>query len=199
MKVGYIIVSTDTQNTDRQYNDLKQYNIEKFFKEKASGKNIERPILKELLNFIRAGDILYIESFSRLARNTKDLLNIIELLKKKKVKIISQKENLDSETPTGKMMITMIAAIATFERDILLERQKEGIAIAKANGKYAGRKKVLPPNNFEDLYTLYLHRQIATKKELAKKCHVSMPILYRFIKDYNEKENTKKNEQQNKI
>ena len=79
MKVGYIRVSTDTQNTDRQYNDLKQYNIEKFFKEKASGKNIERPILKELLNFIRAGDILYIESFSRLARNTKDLLNIIEL------------------------------------------------------------------------------------------------------------------------
>ncbi len=144
-----------------------------------------------MLNFIREGDTLFIESFSRLARNTADLLNIIETLKNKNVKIISQKENLNTGSPTGKMMITMIGAIATFERELILERQKEGIAIAKAAGKYKGRKKILPPANFETLYSLYLNRQIPTKKEFAKKCNVSLPVLERFIKEFNQCKNEK--------
>ena len=151
MNIGYIRVSTIEQNPDRQYSDLKKYKIDKFFEEHASGKNTKRPVLNEMLNFIREGDTLFIESFSRLARNTADLLNIIETLKNKNVKIISQKENLDTGSPTGKMMITMIGAIATFERELILERQKEGIAIAKAAGKYKGGKKILPPANFETL------------------------------------------------
>lgn len=191
MNIGYIRVSTIEQNPDRQYSDLKKYKIDKFFEEHASGKNTERPILNEMLNFIREGDTLFIESFSRLARNTADLLNIIETLKNKNVKIISQKENLDTESPTGKMMITMIGAIATFERELILERQKEGIAIAKAAGKYKGRKKILPPANFETLYSLYLNRQIPTKKEFAKKCNVSLPVLERFIKEFNQRKNEK--------
>lgn len=191
MNVGYIRVSTIEQNPDRQYSDLKKYKIDKFFEEHASGKNTDRPVLNEMLNFIREGDTLFIESFSRLARNTADLLNIIETLKNKNVKIISQKENLDTGSPTGKMMITMIGAIATFERELILERQKEGIAIAKAAGKYKGRKKILPPSNFETLYFLYLNRQIPTKKEFAKKCNVSLPVLERFIKEFNQCKNEK--------
>lgn len=191
MNIGYIRVSTIEQNPNRQYSDLKKYKIDKFFEEHASGKNTERPVLNEMLNFIREGDTLFIESFSRLARNTADLLNIIETLKNKNVKIISQKENLDTGSPTGKMMITMIGAIATFERELILERQKEGIAIAKAAGKYKGRKKILPPSNFETLYSLYLNRQIPTKKEFAKKCNVSLPVLERFIKEFNQFKNEK--------
>lgn len=191
MNIGYIRVSTIEQNPDRQYSDLKKYKIDKFFEEHASGKNTERPVLNEMLNFIREGDTLFIESFSRLARNTADLLNIIETLKNKNVKIISQKENLNTGSPTGKMMITMIGAIATFERELILERQKEGIAIAKAAGKYKGRKKILPPANFETLYSLYLNRQIPTKKEFAKKCNVSLPVLERFIKEFNQCKNEK--------
>ena len=191
MNIGYIRVSTIEQNPDRQYSDLKKYKIDKFFEEHASGKNTERPVLNEMLNFIREGDTLFIESFSRLTRNTADLLNIIETLKNKNVKIISQKENLDTGSPTGKMMITMIGAIATFERELILERQKEGIAIAKAAGKYKGRKKILPPANFETLYSLYLNRQIPTKKEFAKKCNVSLPVLERFIKEFNQCKNEK--------
>ena len=191
MNIGYIRVSTIEQNPDRQYSDLKKYKIDKFFEEHASGKNTERPVLNEMLNFIREGDTLFIESFSRLARNTADLLNIIETLKNKNVKIISQKENLDTGSPTGKMMITMIGAIATFERELILERQKEGIAIAKAAGKYKGRKKILPPANFETLYSLYLNRQIPTKKEFAKKCNVSLPVPERFIKEFNQCKNEK--------
>ena len=101
MNVAYIRVSTIEQNTTRQYEDLKKFKIDKFFEEKASGKSTNRPILKEMLQFVRDGDTLYIESFSRLARNTKDLLDIIEQLKKKNVKIISEKEKLDSDTPTA--------------------------------------------------------------------------------------------------
>ena len=184
MNVAYIRVSTIEQNTTRQYEDLKKFKIDKFFEEKASGKSTNRPILKEMLQFVRDGDTLYIESFSRLARNTKDLLDIIEQLKKKNVKIISEKD-----TPTGKMMITMIGAIATFERELILERQREGIALAKAAGKYKGRKKIIPPSNFKDLYALYLNRQIRTKKEFARKCKVSLPVLERFIKETNSNSN----------
>lgn len=189
MNVAYIRVSTIEQNTTRQYEDLKKFKIDKFFEENASGKSTNRPILKEMLQFVRDGDTLYIESFSRLARNTKDLLDIIEQLKKKNVKIISEKEKLDSDTPAGKMMITMIGAIATFERELILERQREGIALAKAAGKYKGRKKIIPPFNFKDLYALYLNRQIRTKKEFARKCKVSLPVLERFIKETNSNNN----------
>lgn len=131
MNIAYVRVSTADQNPERQYEDLKKYHIKKWFEEKASGKNTERPVLQSMLSFAREGDSIYVESFSRLARNTIDLLTIMDELEKKNIKIVSQKENLDSTTPTGKMMITMIGAIATFERELILERQREGVAIAK--------------------------------------------------------------------
>ena len=192
MNIAYVRVSTADQNPERQYEDLKKYHIEKWFEEKASGKNTERPVLQSMLSFAREGDSIYVESFSRLARNTIDLLTIMDELKKKNIKIVSQKENLDSTTPTGKMMITMIGAIATFERELILERQREGVAIAKAKGWYKGRISMKAPDNFKDLYDLYMTRRIKTKKELAKRCKCSMPILYRFIRELEEKQEKEK-------
>lgn len=138
MKVAYVRVSTIEQHEQRQIEALKQHGIEKWFMEKVSGKDTNRPQLKAMLDFVREGDTVYIHDFSRLARSTKDLLELVELLNQKKVTLVSNKENLDSGTATGKLMITMIAAINEFERENLLERQREGIAIAKEQGKFKG-------------------------------------------------------------
>ena len=136
MKVAYVRVSTVEQNEARQLEALKKYDIEKWFTEKVSGKDTNRPKLQEMLDFVREGDIIYIHDFSRLARSTKDLLEMIEQLEQKKVSLVSNKENLDTSTPTGKLLVTMIAAINEFERQNLLERQNEGIEIAKREGKF---------------------------------------------------------------
>lgn len=149
MILGYVRVSTVEQNEARQLETMKKYNVEKIFSEKISAKDTNRKMLQELLEFAREGDTIVIHDFSRLARSTKDLLNLVELLENKKVNIISSKESLDSSTATGKLMLTMIAAINEFERANLLERQKEGIALAKAEGKYKGRKEVRI-ENFEE-------------------------------------------------
>ena len=138
MKLAYIRVSTVEQNEARQLEAMRSYGIEKYFTEKVSAKDTNRPKLKELLEFAREGDTIHIHDFSRLARSTKDLLEIVELLNAKGVHLISNKENIDTSTPTGKLMLTMIGAIAEFERQNMLDRQREGIAIAKKNGKYKG-------------------------------------------------------------
>ena len=124
MKVGYVRVSTAGQNTARQEVIMEQLGVEKVFIDKMSGKNTDRPQLKEMLAFVREGDTLVIESFSRLARSTKDLLEIVEELEKKNVKFVSQKENIDTSTPNGKFMLTLFAALAQLERETLLARQK---------------------------------------------------------------------------
>lgn len=125
MIVSYIRVSTAEQNEARQVEAMKGKNIEKYYVEKVSAKDTNRPKLQEMLDFVREGDIIYIHDFSRLARSTKDLLEIVEKLNSKGVILKSNKENLDTSTPTGKLMLTMIGAINEFERQNLLERQKE--------------------------------------------------------------------------
>ena len=119
MKVAYVRVSTAEQNEARQLEALEKFGIDKWYTEKVSGKNTNRPKLQEMLDFVREGDTVYIHDFSRLARSTKDLLDIVELLNAKKVNLVSNKENLDSSTPTGKLMLTMIGAINEFERQNL--------------------------------------------------------------------------------
>ena len=146
--IAYIRVSTIDQNEARQVAALKPFNIDKWFIEKISGKNTDRPKFTEMMNYIREGDTIYIKDFSRLSRSTRDLLNIIDELKNKEIRLISLKENLDTSTPTGKLMLTMIAAINEFERTNLLERQKEGIKIAKEKGVYKGRKPIEKPLNW---------------------------------------------------
>ncbi len=180
MVVGYIRVSTVEQNEERQLVTMKKYNVEKIFSEKVSAKDTNRKELHNLLDFVREGDTIVIHDFSRLARSTKDLLELVELLEYKKVTLISSKENIDSSTPTGKLMLTMIGAINEFERSNLLERQREGIAIAKEKGLYKGRKEV-KVDNFEEYYKKYLSRQI-NKSQLAKELNISRPTLDKLIK-----------------
>lgn len=184
MKVGYVRVSTVTQHEDRQLVTMEKYGVEKLFQEKVSGKDKNRPQLQQLLDFVREGDMVIIHDFSRLARSTKDLLEIVEYLNNKKVALISAKENLDTSTATGKLMLTMIGAINEFERTNLLERQREGIAVAKKKGKYKGRKEV-KIDNFEQYYNKYLNREI-TKTQLAKELNISRPTLDKLIKEYKE-------------
>ena len=152
MNIGYVRVSTVEQNEARQVEGLKKHEIEKWFIEKVSAKDTNRPQLEDMIEFAREGDTVYIHSLDRLARSTKDLLSIVEELQAKGIELVSNKENIDTSTATGKLMLTMIGAIAEFERANMLERQKEGIAIAKAEGKFKGRKAIGYPSNWEEVY-----------------------------------------------
>lgn len=151
MRVGYVRVSTIEQNTARQEVLLECLNAEKVFIDKCSGKNTDRPALKEMLNFVRDGDTVVVESISRLARNTRDLLELVDKFTEQGVGFISQKENIDTSTPTGKFVLTLFGAIAELEREYILQRQSEGIAIAKANGTFKGRKAMSCPD-FDKVY-----------------------------------------------
>ena len=181
--IAYVRVSSADQNMERQMEALKQFNIDKFFSEKVSGKSASnREQLQALLDYCREGDIVYVHDFSRLARSTKDLLEITEQLEKKKVHLVSLKENLDTSTSTGKLMLTMIGAINEFERQNILERQAEGIAIAKAKGRYKGRKRI-EVKDFGKYYGAYMRREIS-KTGIAKKLGVSRPTVDRLIQEY---------------
>lgn len=181
--IAYVRVSTAEQNEQRQIEALKRHNIDKWFIEKVSGKDTNRSKLKDMLDYIREDDTVYIHDFSRLARSTKDLLEIVELLNAKKVHLVSNKENLDTSTPTGKLMLTMIAAINEFERQNLLERQREGIAIAKKAGKYkGGQVKKIDDSLFTAAYERYKARQI-NKVQFARELHISRPTLDKLLKE----------------
>ena len=182
MKVAYIRVSTEDQNTARQEEAMKSLGIEKAFIEKISGKSMDRPQLKAMLDYVREGDTLVVESYSRLARNTKDLLSIVEELEKKGVAFVSLKENIDTSTPQGKLMLTIFAGLAQFERECTLQRQKEGIAIAKAGGKYKGRKPVAIPDNWNEVVALWRTGEI-TAKVAQKKLGMTSATFYRKLKE----------------
>ena len=186
--IAYVRVSAADQNEERQTEALKKYKIEKWFIEKASAKDTNRPVLQEMLNYIREGDTVYIHDFSRLARSTADLLNIAETFKQKNVTFVSNKENIDTSAPTGKLMLTMIGAINEFERANLLERQREGIAIAKAKGKYKGRN-IINIKDFDAHYGRYMRREV-NKVQLAKQLKISRPTLDKLIKEHLEKSAT---------
>lgn len=186
MKIAYVRVSSADQNEARQVEALKKYDIEKWFVEKVSGKDMNRPELQRLLEFAREGDTVYVKDFSRLARSTKDLLELVERFKEKNIHLVSLKESLDTSTATGKLMLTMIAAINEFERENILERQREGIALAKQRGAYKGRKAV-QVKDFGKYYDRYLRREY-TKKELAEELNISRPTLDRLIKEYQQLE-----------
>lgn len=182
--VAYVRVSTVEQNEQRQVEALQKYNIDKWFTEKASAKDTNRPQLQAMLDYIREGDTVYVQDFSRLARSTTDLLSIIESFKQKNIIFVSDKESIDTSTATGKLMLTMIAAINEFERSNLLERQREGIAIAKQQGKYKGRKEVAVPD-FAIHYGRYMAREVS-KAGLAKELHISRPTLDKLMKQWKE-------------
>ena len=184
--VAYIRVSAKDQNEERQIEALKRYEIDKWFSEKVSAKNIgDRKEFLAMRDWIRDGDTVYVMDFSRLARSTKDLLHIIEQFHEKGVHLISTKENFDTSTSVGKLMLTMMAAINEFERQNLLERQAEGIAIAKREGKYKGRKRIVIPN-IDIYYDQYMHRA-RNKTEIANELNISRKTLSNLFNQIKEK------------
>ena len=184
MNIAYVRVSTVEQNEARQVEGLKKHNINKWFTEKISAKDANRPQLQAMLEFAREGDTVFIHDFSRIARSTKDLLAIVEQLNAKGVHLVSNKENIDTSTPTGKLMLTMIGAINEFERMNLLERQREGIALAVQEGKYKGRKEVRI-ESFASHYERYMRREV-NKAQLAKELNISRPTLDKLIREHEE-------------
>jgi len=180
-KVGYVRVSSVEQNVGRQLEAFKELNLYKIFVEKISTRDPNRPMLRQMMEYVREGDTIFVKDFSRLARSTKDLLDITDELARKGVKVISLKENLDTDTPTGKLMLTLIGAIYEFERENILERQREGIAIAKSQGKFKGRKEIDRPGQWDEIYNMYKSRAI-TGTEAMSRLGLKRNTFYKFVK-----------------
>jgi len=182
MNIAYTRVSSNQQSNENQFEELKNYNIEKWFNEKLCLKDI-RPQFNAMIDFIRRGDTIYVSDFSRLALSTYELINIGNKLNSKGINFRSIKDNLDTSNDTGKLMFTMISAIKEFQKVNLLERQKDGIAIAKANGMYKGRKKINYPLNWEEVYTKYKNRELTgtNAMELLK---LKKNTFYKLVDEY---------------
>ena len=182
--IGYIRVSSREQNSARQEFIMSSLGVDKIFIDRLSGKDTKRPELQKMLEYVREGDTLIVESFSRLARSTRDLLDIIDSLDKKGVQFKSQKEQIDTTTPTGKFFLTVLAALSELERSVLLERQREGIECAKAAGKYRGGvKKYTDWEKFAKLYKKWKNEEI-TAVEFQKRIGMTAPTFYRRVKQY---------------
>lgn len=183
MRVFYIRCSTEEQNEARQVAMAEQFGSEKVFMDKRSGKNTQRTELKKMMDYVREGDVVGTESISRIARNTKDLLTIVEQLKEKGVAFVSLKESIDTTTPQGQFMLTVFGAMAQLERESILQRQAEGIAIAKAAGKYKGR----PPKKIDERQ---FQKAVAdwragnrTATSVQKEFGISGTTFYRWVKE----------------
>jgi len=181
MKIGYIRVSTEEQNTIRQEVLMQELGVDEIYIDKASGKNTDRPKLKKMLSYVRRGDTVIVESISRFARNTRDLLELIEILSTQEVSFISKKEAIDTNTPTGKFMLTIFGAVAELEREYILQRQREGIAIAKQQGKYTGRKRI-ESLDFDKVVAKWRNGEITAVKALEL-LHMSRNTFYRRVKE----------------
>ena len=180
MKIGYVRVSTEEQNTARQEIMLRELGVDELFVDRASGKNADRPELNRMMNFVRRGDTVIVESISRFARNTRDLLDLVERLTEKQVEFVSRKEAIDTTTPTGKFMLTVFAAVAELEREYILQRQREGSAIAKQQGKYRGR----PPKAYPDFERIAARWQKGeiTAVQAMKQLGMSKTRFYERVK-----------------
>ena len=180
MNIGYIRVSTEEQNTLRQELLMESLGVDAIYIDRMSGKCADRPELKRMLQFVRHGDTVIVESISRFARNTKDLLELVEQLTAKGVEFVSKKESIDTTTPSGKFMMTIFGAVAELEREYILQRQREGIAIAKANGIYRGRKPIQRPN-FDQVVTLWQGGEI-TAAEAMRRLNMKRSTFYRKVR-----------------
>ena len=179
MKIGYIRVSTQEQNTIRQEVLMKSLGVDEVYIDRMSGKNTNRPELQRMMEYVRRGDTVIVESISRFARNTRDLLELVERLTAKGVEFISKREAIDTTTPTGKFMLTIFGAVAELEREYILQRQREGIAIAKEQGKYTGRKAKQSPD-FERVVAQWRSGEI-TAVEAMRTLKMSKTTFYRRV------------------
>jgi DNA invertase Pin-like site-specific DNA recombinase len=167
-KIGYIRVSTVEQHTDRQEMLLSELGIEKFFIEKVSGRTTDRTQLKKMIEYVREGDILYIESISRLARSTRDLLTLAQTLQEKKVELVSLKEHIDTTTPQGRFVLTIFAALSELERENIFQRQREGIAAAHLKGKKFGRPRIEVPKEWHAVVEIWEKGEITAVDAMKK-------------------------------
>ena len=177
--IGYARVSTEGQELTAQLEQLQAAGVDKTFKEKASGVKQDRPELKAMLDHLREGDTVIVCKLDRIARSTKHLLEIVEALEAKKVAFKVLNINLDTSTPTGKLMLSMLAAIGQFEREMMLERQREGIRIAKEAGAYKGRK---PTARGKAARVMELISQGKTKQAVADELGIGVASVYRILK-----------------
>ena len=183
-KKGYVRCSSSDQKPARQKEILSEPGCEKIFMDILSGKDRNRPGLQAMLTYVRDGDVVYVESISRLARSTKDLLHIIEELQEKGVQFISHKERIDTCTPQGMFVLTVFGALAELEREQIRQRQAEGIAIAKKEGKYKGRRPIeYDQHLFGTLYKQWEEGHI-TQKYMCKVLHLSPATLTRRLKKF---------------
>lgn len=166
-KVGYIRVSSTDQNVDRQVELLEsKYGVERLYIDKASGKDTNRPELQRMMEWIREGDIVHIVSISRLARNTRDFLELMDIFNREGIGVVCDKEPIDTTTPQGKMIATIFASMYEMERENIRQRQAEGIAIAKAQGRHLGRPKAEYPDKWEEVYVKYKNKEITGVKAM---------------------------------
>src|SRR5690625_1262544 len=176
---GYARVSTQKQDLSRQLDLLKKYNCNEILTEKITGTKSSRPELDRLKDKLRPGDIVVVESFSRLGRSTKDLIDLVNYFEENDVKLISDKENFDTSTPQGRLMMTVFQAFSQFERDLIVERTKEGLKSARARGRKGGR----PPVNQRDIeraIKLYKSEEYSVK-EIVEMTRISKSTHYRYL------------------
>lgn len=181
MKIGYVRTSTAEQNTARQEVLMEALGVDEVYIDRMSGKSAQRPELQKMLGYVRRGDVVIVESISRFARNTRDLLELIEQLTAKGVGFVSQKEAIDTATPTGKFMLTVFGAVAELEREYILQRQREGIEIAKARGVYKGRKPISRPE-FPATVARWRAGEI-TAVEAMRQLNMKPSTFYRKVKE----------------
>jgi len=177
--IGYARVSTEGQELTAQLEQLNGAGVDKIFKEKASGVKQDRPQLAAMLDHLREGDTVIVCKLDRIARSTKHLLEIVETLEARKVSFKVLNINLDTSTPTGKLMLSMLASIAQFEREMMLERQREGIRLAKDAGRYQGRKATARALSDKALELL---AQGKTKQAVADELEIGIASVYRIAK-----------------
>ena len=192
MVVCYIRVSSDTQNWEAQKASISPYNPERIFEEKISGKNMKRPQLQEMLNFVREGDHIIIYSFSRISRSLKNLLEIIDLLIEKKVTLTSVKENItiSNNDKTTRFFVSILGCVSELERENIRERQADGRREAKKRGVYKGRKPI-EVKDFGVYYDEYMSRK-TTKGQLSKKLNISRPTLNKLFDEYEKSQSGEK-------
>jgi len=180
-KIGYARVSTLDQNLERQLDLLRQYGVDHIFQEKMSGTKRDRPELNRMLAHVSEGDTIVVESLSRLGRSTKDLIELVELLGERRVQLVSLKESIDTSTPTGKLLFTLMSAMAQFERDVIAERTQEDLKAARARGRKGGRPRC-DGRKLQQAIKLYDTGQHSVK-EIEELTGIKKATLYRGLKD----------------
>ena len=177
---GYARVSTEAQNLDRQLDALEKYGVDKIYNEKMTGTKRDRPELEKMLERMTEGDTVVIESLSRLGRSTKDLIELVELFEKRGVHLVSLKEQIDTTTSTGKLLFTLMSAIAQFERDVIADRTREGLKAARARGHFGGRPR-FNDEKVRQAIKLYNTKEYSLR-EIEELTGVKKGTLYRSLK-----------------